>query len=377
MRHLLDRERLLSWWDGKVHRLLIDLAVALLFSGLFADDPTPWEIGLAVVAGLGMLVRRRFPLIAVATSIPALVFVPTPPPSWVALYTYARHHGATRATWIVGFVIIGIGVGSEIIGQNGWVGFPMLVGIAVKSALYCVPVMLGLWLQQRQVLMTATRERIDRAERERALLAERAVGEERRRIARELHDVIAHRASVMTLQAGALTVHAKDETTADTAEIIRDNSAKALTELRGMLRVLREGPSEVTEAPAVHDITELVRDAAETGTRVRLTMPDDLPETSSTTGRAAYRVVQEALTNAARHAPEAAVTVVVEGGEGLTVTVANGPSRPSPSSGAGYGLLGMRERVGLAGGSLEAGPTSEGGFRVTAVLPLPESRTRS
>ena len=374
---LLDRERLLSWWDGKVHHLLIDLVVALMFSGVLSERASPWEFGLAVVAGLALLVRRRFPLVAVAASLPPVVFAAYPPPSWLALYTYARRHGATRSTWVVGFVIIGTGVGSEIIGQTGWVGFPMLVGIAVKSALYCVPGMLGLWLQQRQVLMAATRERIERAERERALLAERAVGEERRRIARELHDVIAHRASVMSLQAGALTVHAKDEATADTAEIIRDNSAKALTELRGMLRVLREGPSELTEAPAVQDIADLVRDAAETGTPVRLTMSDGLPETSGTTGRAAYRVVQEALTNAARHAPGAAVTVVVEAGDDLTITVANGPSRPSPTSGTGYGLLGMRERVALAGGALEAGPTADGGFRVAAVLPLPESRTRS
>lgn len=373
MRHLLDRERLLSWWDGKVHRLLIDLVVALLFSGLLTDSATPWEYGLYLAAGLALLVRRSFPLVAVVTSLVAVVtslvlvaVIFYPPPSWAALYTYARRHGAGRATWIVGFVVIAVGVTSEMVRQTGWDGFPMLLGIGVKSALYCVPAMLGLWLHQRQVLMTATRERIERAERERALLAERAVSEERRRIARELHDVIAHRASVMSLQAGALTMHATDESTAETAEIIRDNSAKALTELRGMLRVLREGPSDLAEAPAVGDIAGLVRD---TGSSVRLTLPEELPETSGATGRAAYRVVQEALTNAARHAPDAAVSVVVEAGNDLVVTVTNGPGRRVRTTGAGYGLLGMRERVALAGGSLETGPTGDGGFRVAAVLP--------
>ncbi|RRO15737.1 sensor histidine kinase [Saccharopolyspora rhizosphaerae] len=367
MRDLFDRERLLSWWDGKVHQLLIDIGVALLFSGIPDSLQAPlWEHVLHVAILFALLVRRRFPMVTALAAIAAMVLAFHLTPSWVALYTYARRHGAAFSTWVVGVALIGTAVVVNLLHYPDDELFPTLLSIGVNAALHTVPGMLGLWLHQRQELMTATSERIDRAERERALLTERAVTEERRRIARELHDVIAHRASVMSLQAGALTVHAKDEGTADTAEVIRDNSAKALTELRGMLRVLRESPSDLPEAPSLDDIAELVRDA---GPDVRLSTPDELPETSGSTGRAAYRVVQEALTNAAQHAPGAPVSVVVEVDDDLALTVTNGPSEQTGIPGPGYGLLGMRERVALAGGSLEVGPTTDGGFRVAAVLP--------
>jgi signal transduction histidine kinase len=374
---LVDRERLLSWWDGKVRSLLFDLVVALLCSvGLVDVAESFWAVCVAVAAGLGLLVRRRFPGAAVATAVVVVASGQPPlPTSAVALYTFARRRGPSLSMWFAGAMTVASLVAAQMLQQEGWHGFPMLLGIAVNSAIYGAPAMLGLWLHQRQVLLSAAHERIERGERERALLAERAVAEERRRIARELHDVIAHRASVMSLQAGALTVHARDETTASTAELIRENSAKALTELRGMLRVLRESPSshddDPAAAPTASDIEELVRDAVAAGSTVRLTMPDLLPETSSTIGRAAYRVVQEALTNAARHAPDAAVRVDVEAGYDLVITVANEPGRKvGTTAGSGYGLLGMRERVALAGGSLEAGPSADGGYRVTAVLPL-------
>jgi signal transduction histidine kinase len=375
---LADRERLLSWWDGKPRSLLLDLAVALLLV-VWPDDRSPWLLGALVVAGCGLLVRRRFPELALAASLPAAVLGPQPLPVAIALYTLARRRGPGRSLWIAGTSGIVVLVAAEMLRQPGWHGFPILLGIAVKSATYGAPVMLGLWLHQRQVLLAAARERIERAERERALRAERAVAEERRRIARELHDVIAHRASVMTLQAGALTVHAPDDATAGSAEVIRENSAKALTELRGMLRVLRDGPAdrgEAADAPTLRDIETLVRDAVAAGSAVELRMLEEQPETSGTTGRAAYRVVQEALTNAARHAQGAEVLVEVAADEQLTVHIANEPTeRTAGVAGSGYGLLGMRERVALAGGSLHAGPTGDGGYRVTAVLPLTESRT--
>ncbi|MFC7341510.1 sensor histidine kinase [Saccharopolyspora griseoalba] len=375
---LADRERLLSWWDGKPRSLLLDLAVALVCVGGLDSGGTPWALGAPIVAGLGLLVRRRFPELAVVASLPAAVIQPQPLPAAIALYTLARRRGPGRQLWIAAPVGIAIVVAAEMIAQSGWHGFPILLGIAVKAATYGAPVMLGLWLHQRQVLLASARERIERAERERALLAERAVADERRRIARELHDVVAHRASVMTLQAGALTVHAPDGATAESAEVIRENSAKALTELRGMLRVLRDGPDDQGEsaAPSVRDIGSLVSEAVAAGSTVELRMPEELPETSGTIGRAAYRVVQESLTNAARHAPGAAVRVGVEAERDLVVTVTNEPpGTPGEAAGSGYGLLGMRERVELAGGSLRAGPAGDGGFRVAAVLPLTESRT--
>lgn len=235
------------------------------------------------------------------------------------------------------------------------------------------------------------RERADQAEREQQLLTERAVTAERRRVAREMHDVVAHRLSVVSLRGGALTTAARDDRTTDTAETIRQTGSTALTELRAMLRVLRDddssaqeqapaGHDESTGVPALGDIESLVRDAVSTGADIQLDMPEAPPETSDDVGRAAYRVVQESLTNAAKHAPGAPVRVhLVVDGEQLAVTVSNevvvvsneagDDEHAAAVPGSGYGLVGMRERVGLVGGSLHAGQKEDGGYRVRATLP--------
>lgn len=386
VRVLDDRERWLSWWDGRVRSLVFDLLVALLCSvGIVRGTAVPAALTIcAVVAtGLGLLVRRRYPGVALATGVAVLAVGAAPLPASIGLYTFARRRGPCRLLWLAGAVTVAGQVAAEIVlVQQGGHGYPVLLAIAVKGAVYCCPAMLGLWLHQRQVLMAAARERIERAERERELLAERAVADERRRVAREMHDIVAHRASVMALQAGALTVQARDERTAETAEIIRQNSAQALTELRGMLRVLRDtGGADHHGAdsggvPAVRSIETLVSDAVAAGSVVRLDMPEVLPETSEAVGRAAYRVVQEALTNASKHAPHAPVRVDVAAVDGdLAITVCNDPGRGSAAvtAGSGYGLLGMRERVALVEGDLEHGPTVSGGYRVRVVLPALDS----
>lgn len=371
----IPRERLLSWWDGKPRVLLFDLVLALCVSVPVNIEEAPWRLPATLLAGLGLVVRRRFPGIAVATAVVAVAFGRPTLAGSIALYTFARRRGPVLSTWFACLVTVVAQLIVQFHPVQDWYGFPMLLGIAMSAALYGAPAILGLWLHQRQLLLSATHERIERAERERALLAERAVTDERRRIARELHDVIAHRASVLSLQAGALTMHARDKSTVDTAEVIRENSAKALTELRSMLHVLREGSSNHDDAdgdaPTARDIEELVRDAVAGGSNIELTMPAVLPEIPVTIGRAAYRVVQEALTNAAQHAPDAAIRVDVEAGDDLVISVVNEPARKAGAGqGSGYGLLGMRERVALADGSLQAEATDDDGFRVRARLPV-------
>lgn len=238
-------------------------------------------------------------------------------------------------------------------------------------------------MRQRHTLLNALRERARQAERERDLLAERAVAAERRRIAREMHDVVAHRVSTIALQAGALSVTAPDERTIETAEVIRQVSAQALTELREILNVLRHDQPE--SADGVHgvqsdgsvqaDVATLVRDCVAAGGNIHLHAATEIPVVTGAVRRAVYRVAQEALTNAAKHAPHARVDIrlVDEQGElQLTVTNRRGGKRPSGHAvpGSGYGLLGMRERVTLVQGNLHTGPTLEGGYRVHAAFPL-------
>lgn len=362
--------------------LLFDLALAVLFAAGAAPDDRSALLAYStmVLAGAALFVRRRFPEVAIAGSLVALLVIGTPLPALLGLYTVARRRGPTVVLWFAGgLTILSLAI-AEIAVQSAQAFIPVLLGIAAKAALYSVPLMLGLWLHQRAVTLVATRERIEQAEREQELLADRAVSDERRRIAREMHDVVAHRASVMTLQAGALAVRATDERTAETAEVIRQNSAKALSELREMLQVLRDTGGDIAEGgtgrsggPSVGDVEPLVRESTEAGARIELRMPEELPEMSAAVGRSAYRVVQESLTNAAKHAPGAPVRVDVELiGERLVLTIGNG--RPGAAadavSGTGYGLVGMRERAAFVGGTLDTGPTAGGGYRVRAELPL-------
>ncbi|WP_190819979.1 sensor histidine kinase [Saccharopolyspora pogona] len=222
-----------------------------------------------------------------------------------------------------------------------------------------VPLLLGLWVFGRQRVLADYRERAEQVERERELLAERAVGAQRREIAREMHDVVAHRIGVVSRHTEALAANAVDERSAELAEIIRSTSAIAMSELHDMLRALRHDAEAEPAAASTTGIADLVDGAVRSGANVRLTMPDPVPDVPPVVGRTTYRVVQEALTNAAKHAPHAAVQVTVrEDGDDLTLTVTN---RRSPRAHAvalpssGLGLVGMRERVALTGGKLHTG----------------------
>jgi signal transduction histidine kinase len=365
----------LAWWDGKLRTLVFDVLFGAAVSGvLFLDivhkgGTIRWftVVFSAVLLG-GMIVRRRFPLLFVAVA-PVCQAFPSVQVT-IASYTAASRkglHWQTAVAGVVGAVVI---VVWPIPGRShiSW-------GEHVASAALFVggPLLLGLWVYQRRALLVALRERADQAEREQDLRSERAVAAERRRIAREMHDVVAHRVSAIALQSGALTMTAPDEHTEQVAEVIRTASTSALTELREILQVLRdEQPGEPGHvAPSIAAVPVLVAEASAAGQKVELSMPEPMPEPPAAVGRAAYRVVQEALTNAAKHAPgvQVGVSIAVEG-EAIVVEVRNvrGPAAATVP-GSGYGLLGMRERVSLAGGELETG-WRDGMFTVRAVLPM-------
>jgi signal transduction histidine kinase len=368
----------LGWWDGRFRSLCFDLLVtAMVLQGISVHHAASALLAVCalVVCAPALLLRRRFPWLAVAATV-LVAF--TGAVSWMACvagYTAARRWGPGRRLWIAsGSLSLAMIPGyyrvlAESADRLAYVVVVPLLAVAAS-------VLLGLWVFQRGALLASLRDRAEQAERERDLLAERAVEAERRRIAREMHDVVAHRVSVISLQAGGLSVSAPDDRTAQIAEVIRRTSASALSELRDVLKVLRDHQPQApgSGAPALDGIATLVDDAAAAGANLRADLPDPLPEVSGAVGRAAYRVVQEALTNAAKHAPHAAIRVTLDVAEDrLQVTVTNrrgagGHTFAVP--GSGYGLIGMRERVTLAGGTLRTGGTDDGGYRVRAVFPL-------
>ena len=202
-----------------------------------------------------------------------------------------------------------------------------------------------------------------------------AAAEERARIARELHDVIGHEVTVIALQADAAAsalARAPDRATAPVAAI-RHSAAEALAEMRRVVGMLRAGEDEdLRPQPGLPDVPALVEQSRAAGVRVDLTLRPPTRPTHASVELAAYRLVQEALTNARRHAPGASVDVRVVGDDAeVVVEVVNQEGTiPSPRSGSsGFGLVGMRERVRMLGGRLEAGPTGEGGYALTARLP--------
>ncbi|GAA3801346.1 MULTISPECIES: sensor histidine kinase [Amycolatopsis] len=361
-------------WAGGPRPLLFDLAVAGFFTWLAITNvsaPVAWPPVVAAAVFGALLVRRRFPLAALVIVGAALVAGANLLPLVVAVYTLASRRGPGRQTAAGGAVALAAFLlPAGIRWSEDWPYVLLGAGVFLL-----VPLLAGLWWHQRAKLLAALRERAEQAERERDLLTERAVVAERRRIAGEMHDVVAHRVSVIAVQAGALTVTC-DGQAAAAAEVIRQNSTAALTELREVLRVLRDGEAEVHPPSGLDGLGALVDDARAAGTRAELSLPDPLPEVAIPVGRAAYRVVQEALTNIGKHAPgaRARVAVAVRGAE-LTVEVADdgpgdrAPAHELPSS--GFGLVGMRERVGLAGGTVHTG-RSGSGFLVRAVFPLTE-----
>jgi signal transduction histidine kinase len=221
----------------------------------------------------------------------------------------------------------------------------------------------------------AERERrVQLAERERDLVAREAVVEERARIARELHDAIAHNVSMMVLQAGAeRRVVATNGPTHEVLQTIEQIGRNALTEMRRLVGMLRsDGEEPLAPQPRLAELETLVTQVNEAGLPVSLSIEGERRELPVGIELSAYRIIQEALTNALKHAEDAQAHVNVRyGRDSLEIEVSDEGGHPSQADASGgHGLLGMRERVALYGGSIEAGRQSSGGFTVRVLLPI-------
>ena len=373
-------------WPGLSTRSIwFEVAVAVLGSTLVGVNvgtseagwlPTPVVFGGASLLGILLLLfRRRAPLIPFAASVLLASGSPT-----VAVGVLLTCYAVTRyiASWPIR---IAAGVIAAIAVTQAWTidsANEALASLGGAALVVLLPGALGAWARTRADLLAALTERAERAEAERELMAREAVLSERTRIAREMHDAVGHRVSLMVLQAGAIEMAATDQQRVEQLACnVQSAGREALDELRQMVGVLRGG--EVDEdaplgpQPDIDDLARLVAEARKAGMTVDLiAVVPGAEAVDPAVGRAAYRIVQEALTNAGKHAPGAAVCVTVDrAGKDLVVRVVNGPATSAPGevSGGGYGLVGLGERVRTLGGRLTAESRLDGGFGVEAVLP--------
>lgn len=348
------------WESGLASTGLTTSLIALLVLPLFA--------AAALLGSAAVLFRRTRPQWLLALGFVLLAALGNFVPAVIALYSYAVYFTDRRLLggW---FALYALAMSMTM----GW----LTGGAAIaETVIFLVtPLVFGLWVGTRRQLVSRLQERAERLEREQHLLAEQAIGAERTRIAREMHDVVAHRVSLMVLHAGGLEVSATDERTTEAAGLIRTTGREALTELRNVLGVLRDettAPAPTAPQPVLADLERLLGEWREAGMQVEREEAGHAPAPPQAVQRAAYRVVQEGLTNVAKHAPGSAVTVrLYHGGRELEVEVANGPAPrqdTSPPRG-GFGIDGLRERLALADGELSAGACPDGGWRLRAVLP--------
>ncbi|WP_254811400.1 sensor histidine kinase [Streptomyces cavourensis] len=334
-------------------------------------------VGAAACCALWL--RRRWPVgLAVALTAVAVVEPVAVGALLVALFSLAVHR-PLKPTAIVGAAALATVPVQPLVRPDPQTGYVASVLFGVLLVLLALS--WGLGVRSRRQLVLSLRERARRAEAEAELRAEQAQRLAREAIAREMHDVLAHRLTLLSVHAGALEFR-PDAPTAEIARaagVIRDSSHEALQDLREIIGVLR-GPGDTGEGerpqPTLTTLDALIEESRQAGMRVTLDQRVAAPEAApAATGRTVYRIAQECLTNARKHAPGAEVTVTVTGGpgDGLTVEVANpAPNEPFERvPGSGQGLIGLTERATLAGGSLEHGPTPDGGFLVRARLPWP------
>nr|WP_202122037.1 histidine kinase [Streptomyces sp. BA2] len=369
----------------------VGLAVlAALLAAFVADGRRPDALGWALLLGahLPLVWRRSRPLpvlLAVASCVApyhAMDYTHTAavPVGMVALYTVAVS-GRPRRALLTGIVVVGV----MLTVKAG--GTPHEVPEVLRIAGWIVAVLLlGVYVRIHRQYVTSVLERAERAERTREEEARRRVAEERLRVARDLHDLLAHSITLVGVQTSvAAHVLAADPERLDRAAVARalddiaDTCRSARGELRATLEVLRAGTAEETRGPlpGLDGLADLAEAARTSGAEVDLAVRD--VEAPPAVGAAAYRIVQEALTNAVRHGgPGLTIRVGIrEADAALRVTVVDdgaavddGVAAQEPSHTPGFGLVGMRERARSVGGTLEAGPREGGGFEVSAVLPM-------
>jgi signal transduction histidine kinase len=376
--------------DGLLAVVMAAVGLALLASALPFDPGSPraWAAYLLVAAHtLPIAVRRRYPLPTlawalltgaafaalglnlVALSFSILIYLYTVAarcPRRVSLAGLAATEGLLLVVWLVNPGAIGDG------------GTLVIDGLIMAAAWW-----LGDGARRRQEAIVAARERAAELEAAREELARRAVTEERLRIARELHDVVAHSMSIIAVQSGvgAHVLDSQPEEARKALAAVEATSRQALVEMRRLLGVLRaeaEPRGSLAPAPGLADVEALAAEVARAGVRVEVRIEGTPAELPAGLDLSAYRIVQEALTNVVRHAGPATARVAVSyAADRVVVEVVDDGRGGDPGRDhGGHGIAGMRERAELYGGTLEAGPGPGGGFRVAASLPLDTAEER-
>jgi signal transduction histidine kinase len=333
----------------------------------------PAALALAVVQSLALLLRRRQPLPVLATvvlaSAVASAFGDIPPfASAVALYTVAVQLDRRRAlrAGLVSLVVLA----APLLQQTGYQPGDFVFHVVAFAAAWLV----GDNVRTRRAYYRELEARAERLEREREEDARRAAAEEQARIARELHDVIAHNVSVMVVQAAAANdvFETHPERARDALRSIEATGRSALTELRRLLGVVRPSGRELREPqPGLASLAVLVEQVRATGLSIDLELEGDLEGLPAGLDLSAYRIVQEALTNTLKHGHATSASVRLRRRDHeLELEVCDDGAGEAAGSVGGHGLIGMRERASLLGGVLESGPAEGGGFAVRARFPL-------
>lgn len=390
------------WWPPRsvLDGLGVTTAIALVVGGSIGESyptnpadqlppgasPPPWPMYLLVgAAGIALVWRRRWPIGVWAFTVVtvslysvlggvygAALIAPT-----IALYS-AVSLGRTRRAVVLGTVSVVV-----LMAVGGVLGpFPPLGGpVTVVPFEMLGAVGLGLAASNRRAYIAEIQDRAERAERSRDEEARRRVDTERLRIARELHDIVAHTMATINVQAAA-AAHVLVDPPPEAAEAIaaiRSASKEGLRELRTILNVLRQADDRDTAqpTPGLGQLDLLVGTVRRAGLATEVRVTGELPVLPPAVDTAAYRIIQESLTNALRHAGPAIATVELEVRDGRVLLRVGdtgiGPQRRSGAAPTGHGLIGMRERAASIGGTLEAGPGPSGGFEVRATLPVDAS----
>jgi signal transduction histidine kinase len=396
---------------GTVLVLLVVVPMSLSLTGGYVElglgqgpTGTPLLIGLfAALTVAPLAVRRTRPVLSVAlvysaTLAQMLVGFPILLPAnlfvLVALFSVTVYGPRWAHVTAIGSGLVGCGLLGAMLGMQSGPGnvlFATVFSMIFVGMVFIATWAFGLVRRARRETYTALRDRTERLEVERDQQARIATAAERSRIAREMHDIVAHSLSVMIAQAdgGRYAAGQDPEAAARTLGTISETGRAALADMRRLLGVLRDDPddargdggaAERTPQPAAGDITALVEQVRASGMRVSLVRMGTARTLPPGTGLTLYRICQEALTNILKHAgPDPSVTVVVTWERrGVKVEIDDdGRGASADSDGAGQGLLGMRERAAMFGGTVTSGPRPGGGFRVMLDLPLPEPSPRS
>ena len=357
---------------------------------------------LLIVAGLVLVARRRWPVqVFVTAALASLAYYAigfTDGPGWiglfVAFYTLTAYGDGRRSPVIAGVGIAALSAGwlSAAAGIQpraaiGWVFFRIAASVMAAA--------LGESVRSRRVIAADALERARQAERTREEEARSRVDAERVRIAREVHDTVAHAIAIINVQAGvtAYQLDKRPERVRDALVTIEQTSSQALHEMRAVLGVLRDSDNGRVPHPGLEQVSELTEVAREAGLDIKVDVSSSLVPLPSAVDHTVYRILQESITNVIRHVGPTRVTVALDCGtdvlevrvtdEGTQDAFDDDAGGPRPATGVGYrgvaepgrGIVGMRERCALLGGELTAGPRPCGGFEVKARLPLTPAET--